>query len=88
MKKENKIKFISLLTISVLFFGVQNSQAAINSQINYQGKLTDALGVAKADGNYDMILTIYDAASGGNCVWTARGTCGTPTARSVALLNG
>lgn len=88
MKQKNKIKFIAFLIISVLFFGVQNSKAAINSQINYQGKLTDSLGVAKADGNYDMIISIYDADSGGNCLWTARGTCGTPTARSVALLNG
>ena len=90
MKQKQKLLklLIFFITFTVLFFSAQKSQAAINSQINYQGKLTDAAGVAKPNGNYNMIITIYDAASGGSCVWTARGTCGTPTARSVALVNG
>lgn len=88
MKQKNKIYVFLFLTILVLFLGSKKSEAAINSQLNYQGKLTDDNDVAVADGNYNMILTLYDAASGGSCVWTARGTCGTPTARSVAVANG
>ena len=87
-KIKNTTKLLLLLTFSGLFLIVSNSQAAINSQINYQGKLTDDSGVAVADGSYDMIISIYDAVSGGSCLWTARGTCGSPTARSVSVSNG
>lgn len=75
--------------IFVLFPYFSNfSQAAISKQINYQGKLTDVSNVAVADGNYDMIISLYTASSGGTPIWTARGTIGSPTARSVALENG
>ncbi len=54
--------------------------AAINKQLNYQGKLQDADGITVPDGSYNMKFTIYDAASGGNILWTARETdaCGAP----------
>jgi hypothetical protein len=49
----------------------------IHKQINYQGKLVDSNGVAVADGTYLAKFVIYDAASGGNCLWTAVGACDT-----------
>jgi hypothetical protein len=44
--------------------------------------------VAVTDGSYNFTLTIWDAVSGGNCLWSARGTCGTPTVKSVAVAKG
>jgi len=59
----------------------------INKQINYQGKLTDQLG-ALLTGTYNIKFVIYDAATGGNCLWAARGACGAVTARSVSVSSG
>ncbi|MFT5036441.1 MAG: parallel beta-helix repeat protein, partial [Candidatus Azotimanducaceae bacterium] len=44
------------LTLSVLFFAtfINTASAAINEEINYQGKLTDTSGAAVADGTYNM----------------------------------
>jgi len=47
-----------------LAFG--QSHADIPRKINYQGKLTDASGKLVADGSFDMVFSIYDAATGGN----------------------
>jgi len=43
--------------------------AEIPSTINYQGKLTDAGGVA-IDGTRQIKFTIFDAVSGGSALWT------------------
>lgn len=90
-KKLFKIK-VFFLTIGLFVFGlvflIQNSQAAITKEISYQGKLTNASNVAVPDGNYNMIISIYTVASGGTPVWTARGTVGAPTAKSVTVANG
>ena len=49
------------LMVSVVF--------GVPSTINYQGKLTDASGVA-LNGYYNMEFRIYDAASGGTLLWS------------------
>ncbi|HDG68198.1 MAG TPA: hypothetical protein ENG11_03525, partial [candidate division Zixibacteria bacterium] len=49
------------LMLSVVF--------GVPSTINYQGKLTDASGVA-LNGYYNMEFRIYDAASGGTLLWS------------------
>ena len=72
--------FTTILTLNVL--------AAPDSELTYHGKLTDTSDVAVADGNYNFTLTIYDAESGGTCLWSARGTCGSPTSKSVSIQNG
>jgi hypothetical protein len=43
---------------------------AAPGKINYQGRLADATGAAKPDGQYNMKFRIYDAASGGTLLWS------------------
>ncbi|MFA5986858.1 MAG: tail fiber domain-containing protein [Parcubacteria group bacterium] len=62
--------------------------AAPDQELTYHGKLTDTLGLAVSNGDYDFTLTIYDQATGGTCLWTARGTCGTPASKSLTVTNG
>jgi hypothetical protein len=45
--------------------------ADVPHMINYQGRLTDALGNPVPDGNYQITFTIYDAATDGNVKWTS-----------------
>jgi hypothetical protein len=78
---------LPLLSISAYIYS-QYAHAAITKEISYQGKLTNTSGVAVADGNYNMVLSLYTVSTGGTPVWTARGTVGTPTTRSVAVANG
>ncbi len=88
---KNLIKKISLaIGIGLLFLSsLSPAFASVNKQINYQGKLTrPSDGQPVADGSYNVIFRIYDAASGGNCLWSARGDCGSPTAKSVTTSGG
>ena len=41
-----------------------------------------------ADGSLSVQFTIYDASATGTCRYTTRGTCGTPTAKTVTVTNG
>jgi hypothetical protein len=50
------------------------AEAAINKQINYQGKLTTSAGVAVPDGTYNMEFKIYTGATGGSTLWTETNT--------------
>ncbi len=43
--------------------------AAINPEINYQGKLTDSSGVAVSDDTYHMKFRLYSAETGGTALW-------------------
>lgn len=93
-KKVNLFRaFVVLISfLFIIFVALQNFpkmvSADINHKISYQGKLTDDNYRPVADGSYNIIFVLWDASSGGSCVWTARGTCGTPTARSVSVTNG
>jgi len=87
-KTQKKYLAFSILAAMVFFSVSFSAQATITKEISYQGKLTNASNVAVANGNYDMIIRIYDADSGGSCLWSAQGSCGSPTARSVAVANG
>ena len=80
------------LLISVLglvWFGLNitevRSASGINSQLNYQGKLSDSSGVQVSDASYNMKFVIYDADSGGNCLWTSVGACDTADYGTVAV---
>ncbi len=55
---------------------VQDVFAAINKQINYQGKLTNTSGVAVPDGTYNMEFKLYTVSSGGSPLWTETRTGG------------
>ena len=73
--KKSLTIFILIIIILGGFSVAQNSRAAINKQFNYQGKLTDASGVAVTDGVYDMVFKIYTEAGGtGAAVWTGTWT--------------
>ena len=54
----------------VLFGAVSFSSAQFNPVINYQGKLTDATGVAVTDGTYEIEFNLYTQAVGGVAIWT------------------
>ncbi len=58
------------LVASIFVVGISGVQAAINKEINYQGKLTGASNVAVADGTYAMEFKLYTQLSGGVAVWT------------------
>ena len=62
---------VVMFLIFVSAFCVPHSAfSAIPQLMNYQGKLTDADGKLVSDGNYDMIFSIYDAATEGTQEWT------------------
>jgi hypothetical protein len=88
---KTKIYQIGLMVFSVigLLLTTNVTSAAINKQITYQGKLTrPSDGQPVTDGNYDLVVRIYDADSGGNCLWSVQGDCLTPTAKSVTTSGG
>lgn len=65
---------------SLLLFPVR-SQAAINQQISFQGKLTNPDGTNVTNGSYSIVFSIYSVASGGAAIWTE-------TQGSVAVTDG
>ena len=72
LKGKKPLSFL-FFTFSFLYFSFipfQNVNAAINQQINYQGKLTDSAGTAVSDGTYNMEFKLYTASSGGTTLWT------------------
>ena len=77
--------FLFLILISIPLF----SQASINPQINYQGKLTDASGNSVSDGSYNIVFKIYDTASGGVPLWTGNYTAanGNPVSISSGVFS-
>jgi hypothetical protein len=56
--------------------------------LSYQGRLTDASRITVDDGSYSMKFSLYTASVAGSCLWTASGTCGTPTAVSITVTDG
>lgn len=52
---------------------VQNSEAALDVPqiLVYQGRLTDDDRITVNDGSYSMRFAIYNASSGGTCLWSA-----------------
>lgn len=57
--------------------------------ITYQGRVLNTNGVPVSDASVDMIFALYDASSGGTCLWSnSSASCATSTARSVTLTNG
>ena len=79
------IPVIILLSIVSCF---SFASAAVTKQINYQAKLTDSSGTEVSDVGYDIKFVIYNAATGGQCLWTARGDCAAPAARSITTGSG
>ena len=77
-----------VLALPFLLFPEKKTEASVYKAFNYQGKLLDASSIAVADGNYSITFLIYDSLAGGSCIWSARGTCGVPTAKTIAVSGG
>ena len=69
----NNIKTISL-SLLVAIFGIlflyHPAHAAINPQINFQGKLTNPDNTNVANGTYSIVFSLYTVSSGGANIWT------------------
>jgi len=66
---ERKSEMRLLLTILVLALATAPAVAQIPRLMNYQGVLTDDVGVVVSDGTYSMTFRIYDVPSGGSPLW-------------------
>jgi hypothetical protein len=61
---------IRLLTLALLLGALAPALAQIPRTISFQGVLADAQGNLIPDGPQDLTLTIYDAATGGNALFS------------------
>ncbi len=66
--KYTKKYFLIILILSLGLFSFAN--AAINQELNYQGKLVNSVGVAVPDGTYNMRYKLYTVSSGGTAIWS------------------
>ncbi len=62
--------FFAIGGFFAVFLAPVHTEAAINPQINFQGKLTNPDGTNVTNGNYSIVFSIYTVASGGAAVWT------------------
>lgn len=62
--------FSVALLLFVFVLNNSRADAAINSQINFQGKLTNTNGTNVTNGTYSIEFNIYTVSSGGAAVWT------------------
>lgn len=69
-----------IILLSVFLF-VSRASAAINPQINFQGKMANPDGTNVTNGTYSIVFSIYTVASGGSAVWTE-------TQSSVSVTDG
>ena len=58
-----------LIMLAVAMLASLPVSAQIPRLINYQGVLTDDMGVVVSDGSYNMIFRLYDVPSGGTHLW-------------------
>ena len=82
------LRIVTILLVGCAVFCVQCAFAAPTPQLTYHGKLTDTSNVPVADGTYNFTISIYDAPTGGNCLWTARGTCAAKQAKTLTITKG
>ena len=59
-----------LLVLLVIGNGFATAQSNVPRTISFQGLITNDEGVAIADGTHTMVFTIYDAATGGNALFS------------------
>jgi hypothetical protein len=70
MKNRRSRKFTGgILFLAVILFIAFSVYAEVPKTINYHGYITDKDGVP-VNGNVNMILKIYNVATGGNALWT------------------
>lgn len=84
---ETRVRRILLATLLavgafvVLLVAPMHTDAAINPQINFQGKLTNPDGTNVTSGTYSIVFSLYTVVSGGTAVWTE-------TQSSVSIVDG
>lgn len=84
----------SFIFIFLWQFGAFSPQAQVQAtagiakMLNYQGKLTNLTNIPQPDGSYNFTISVYDIESGGSCLWTWKGTCGSKQAVAVNVSNG
>ena len=72
------LKIILLVTlVNFSFIELENAFAAINKQINYQGRLLDNAGDPVSDGGISIVFKLYTAATFGTEVWSETQTATT-----------
>jgi hypothetical protein len=64
------IGVVFFVAILALFFYARPADAAINNQINFQGKITNPNGTNVTNGSYNFTFSIYTVATLGAPVWT------------------
>lgn len=64
------MKRFQVLGLVVFIFVTQSAFSQIPKTITYQGVLTDANNVSLPDANYAMNFRLYEAATGGQAIWT------------------
>ena len=84
LKVTTAYTLVGALAFAAVFAVVPTTYAQPAYTINYQGKLTDATGLAVADDSYDMEFKLYAVSSGGTAVWTETRTGG----NQVSVVNG
>lgn len=71
MKRKLLTALLVIGAFAAVFIVPARTQAAINPQINFQGKLTNPSdGTNVADGTYSIVFSIYSVPSGGVATWT------------------
>ena len=94
MFRNSRKQFIGVMLVIVftmMSFGVVYAASTIPSNtFSYQGRILDKnTGAAVADASVNMIFRLYDAPTGGICLWSNNSsTCHLPAARSVTLTSG
>ncbi len=79
-----------IATVFVAMMGVARAAATPPPNIvSYQGRILNANGVPVSDTSLSVVFRLYDASSGGNCLWSnASSSCASTTARTVTLSSG
>ncbi|WKZ28703.1 MAG: hypothetical protein QY323_04160 [Patescibacteria group bacterium] len=89
LKRAARTAVLAALVLSLLSGSFPTPAYAANSVpkvLNYQARVTDSGGVPVPNGALSVIFRLYDG--DGTCLYSARGSCGTPTAKSVTVTNG
>ncbi len=74
----SKVIITSFILVACFLLSFRTFAApGISERINFQGKVTNLDGTNVTDGNYNFTFRLYDAASGGNLLWTENWNSGT-----------
>ena len=81
--------FLLMVTFFVTMVGVARAATTPPNLVSYQGRVLNANGVPVTDASLSIVFKLYDASSGGTCLWSnSSSSCATSTARTVTLSSG